>query len=189
LRQRQAHALERDQRVGQLVLHGLEAADGLAELAPFLGVVDRQLEGAARGAVRARQQQQAQQLPQPRRSASGRSGSRRTVALCSRTSAPAGTPSAPARAPARTCTPPAASGRPAPGRPAVASTSTWVADGPAVHEAQRAAGFARVELQHAGVVVGGQPGAGHGQAQGAAVQVLQQGGVSGIAAASGRAAG
>ena len=53
--ERQAHAFEGDQRVGELVLDRLEAADRLAELAPLLRVVDHHLERAPRRAVRARQ--------------------------------------------------------------------------------------------------------------------------------------
>ncbi len=59
--QRQPHAFQRDQAVGQLVLHGLEAADRLAELLAFLRVVDRHLEGAPRRAMGACQQAQAAQ--------------------------------------------------------------------------------------------------------------------------------
>ena len=57
--ERHAHAFERDQVVGELVLDRLEAADRLAELPALLGVVDRHLERAPRRAVGAREQGEA----------------------------------------------------------------------------------------------------------------------------------
>ena len=52
--QREAHAFEADEAIGQFVLHRLKAADRLAELLPLLRVVHRHLECAPRRAVRAR---------------------------------------------------------------------------------------------------------------------------------------
>ena len=62
--ERQAHAFERDQAVRELVLHRLEPADRLAELAPLFGVVHRHFERTPRGTVGAREQAQAQPVPQ-----------------------------------------------------------------------------------------------------------------------------
>ena len=56
--ERQPHAFKRDQAVRELVLDRLEFADRLAELLSLLGIVDRQVESRARGAVRPRHQHQ-----------------------------------------------------------------------------------------------------------------------------------
>jgi hypothetical protein len=49
----------RDEVIGQLVLDGLKAADGLAELPPFLGVVHDHVKLPTGRAMCARQQGQA----------------------------------------------------------------------------------------------------------------------------------
>ena len=56
--ERQPHAFERDQAIGELVLDRLEFADRLPELLPLLGIVDRQIERAPRRAIRPRNQRQ-----------------------------------------------------------------------------------------------------------------------------------
>ncbi len=54
--ERQSHALERDETIGELVLDRLKTTYGLTELMPIFGIINRQFERPASGAMRSRHQ-------------------------------------------------------------------------------------------------------------------------------------